>query len=898
MKYSFIDNKGTFKIDKPENTSYLYFPIAGEKGLKSVVTPNLAGDSKIDQNTFLLEPESVENLHNNKATRNFWINIDGAGVYSAMGSSAEQMAARFSKKQDDSSITAGLMWQELKRTNKSAGIESKVLSFVDVNANVEIMKVTIKNTGNKPMSFVPTAAVPIYGRSATNIRDHRHVTSLLHRIKTTEIGVEVTPTLSFDERGHQINHVTYFVCGYTGKGEKPVAFYPDVDEFLGEGGTFEKPKAVYNNLEGMKPGAYIEGMEAVGGLKFAKKSLKSGESATYIVLLGITDDETDICEKSQAYDTEEKIEELYNNTVEYWDNKVNVKYHTSDNDFNNLMHWISFQPIIRRIFGCSFLPHHDYGKGGRGWRDLWQDCLALLIMNPEGVRRMLIDNFGGVRMDGSNATIIGTKQGEFIADRNDITRVWMDHGVWPLITTKFYIDQTGDLELLDMQVPYFKDKQVKRGTATDKNWNEEYGSLQKRHDGNIYMGTVLEHLLIQNLTSFYEVGEHNEIKLRGADWNDALDMAEENGESVAFTNAVAGNFNIIADLAEAYRERTGRTTVSLYKEITPLIYTDYAAYDSYFMKNKILETYMDKCVHDIDGNKIEIDLNIIARSCRDKANWMINHIRETEWVTDSEGNGWFNGYYDNNKRMVEGEFESGVRMMLTSQVFSIMCGTATNEQIEAITKSADKYLFNKEQGGYMLNTNFHEVKADMGRAFGFSYGDKENGAVFSHMAVMYANALYKNGYAHEGYKALRALADQSLDFDTSKIYPGIPEYFNGKGRGMYHYLTGAASWYMLTVITQMYGVRGEYGALCVEPKLLAEQFDKNGEASLELCYADRKWNVLFVNEGKKDYGEYIIGEASLDGNTKEINKPRFTISLDMIYTLDKDEVHEIKVKLV
>lgn len=74
------------------------------------------------------------------------------------------------------------------------------------------------------------------------------------------------------------------------------------------------------------------------------------------------------------------------------------------------MRWVSFQPILRRIYGCSFLPHHDYGKGGRGWRDLWQDCLALLLMNPSGVRQMILDNYGGVRMDGSNATIIGEKQ--------------------------------------------------------------------------------------------------------------------------------------------------------------------------------------------------------------------------------------------------------------------------------------------------------------------------------------------------------------------------------------------------------------------------------------------------------------------------------------------------------
>ena len=37
----YIDQDGTFSIEQPENYSYLYFPIAGEDGLKSSVTPNL-----------------------------------------------------------------------------------------------------------------------------------------------------------------------------------------------------------------------------------------------------------------------------------------------------------------------------------------------------------------------------------------------------------------------------------------------------------------------------------------------------------------------------------------------------------------------------------------------------------------------------------------------------------------------------------------------------------------------------------------------------------------------------------------------------------------------------------------------------------------------------------------
>ena len=62
---------------------------------------------------------------------------------------------------------------------------------------------------------------------------------------------------------------------------------------------------------------------------------------------------------------------------------------------------------------------------------------------------MIEKNFGGVRIDGTNATIIGDGDGNFIADRNGIARVWMDHALWPQMTTKLYIDQTGDINILN-----------------------------------------------------------------------------------------------------------------------------------------------------------------------------------------------------------------------------------------------------------------------------------------------------------------------------------------------------------------------------------------------------------------------------------------------------------------
>lgn len=895
--YQFTDENGSFQLEGAENDLGLYFPIAGEHGLKSAITPNLAGDAKLDQNHFLLEPTSIGDLVDSRSSRNFWCAIEGAGVWSATGMSAEQEAARFTAGQDTSKVEAGLMWHKVSRSSKKHSLHSEITSFVAFQNNVEVMQVKLTNTGKEAMTFTAYAAIPIYGRSADNIRDHRHVTSLLHRAVTTEYGVHVTPTLSFDERGHQVNDTTYFVEGITEDGEAPVAFYPEQNAFVGKAGTLLRPEAVVRGLDGVPALSKVDGQEICGAFRFEKKMLAPGESTEYTVLIGATKQDSTIEAARKLFCGKQNVYRQLDMTKQYWLNKINVHYHSGDNNFDQFMNWVSFQPELRRIYGCSFLPHHDYGRGGRGWRDLWQDCLALLMMNPGGVRQMLLSNFGGVRVDGSNATIIGDHLGEFKADRNSITRVWMDHGVWPFMTTKLYMNQTGDFDLLYQKVPYFKDRQVMRGKAVDEQWKEGM-QWQESVRGVRYEGTVLEHLLIQALGAFYEVGEHNHIALRDADWNDALDMAGHRGESVAFTNAYAMN---LRDLAAILRQEAdkGMRDVELLEEITKLLEDKEELYESIEAKHKLLNSYLRKCRHTVSGVRIQIDTKQLADSLEHKAEWMMEHIRETEWVSDAKGHGWYNGYYDDHGNRVEGVTEEGnVRMMLTGQVFSIMAGTATEEQVRAITEAADAYLYDASCGGYRLNTDFHELKTDMGRMFGFAFGEKENGAVFSHMAVMYANALYTRGFAKEGYKALDALYRQSMDFETSRIYPGIPEYFGKDGRGLYHYLTGAASWYMLTVITQMFGVHGEAGGLAIRPQLLLKQFDAENKAAISLKFMGITWEITIENPNRLEVGSYVVGKAYLDGASRVVDAAQVRYTPEEVRSLDDRKVHHVRLILM
>jgi cellobiose phosphorylase len=148
-----------------------------------------------------------------------------------------------------SSLQAGFLWHSVHRGHPQSGLQASVVNFVPVGEDaVEMMQVTLSNQGDEPLDLVPIAAIPIFARSADNFRDHRHVTSLLHRTTCHPYGVLVKPSMSFDERGHQINRVTYAVLGVDGEGNPPGSLTPLVEDFIGEGGCLAWPEAVVTEV--------------------------------------------------------------------------------------------------------------------------------------------------------------------------------------------------------------------------------------------------------------------------------------------------------------------------------------------------------------------------------------------------------------------------------------------------------------------------------------------------------------------------------------------------------------------------------------------------------------------------------------------------------------------------
>jgi hypothetical protein len=98
------------------------------------------------------------------------------------------------------------------------------------------------------------------------------------------------------------------------------------------------------------------------------------------------------------------------------------------------------------------------------------------------------------------------------------------------------------------------------------------------------------------------------------------------------------------------------------------------------------------------------------------------------------------------------------------------------------------------------------------------------------------------------------------------------------------------------MVNEVFGVKGQLGDLVLEPKLLARQFDADGQASVLTQFAGRTLDVIYHNPDHLSWEEYTIVEVRLNGQPlphaypgKSVRLPRSTITdltAEQVHTLD------------
>ncbi len=139
------------------------------------------------------------------------------------------------------------------------------------------MQITVKNTAGKPITLEGFSMLYVYARSAENLRDHRHVTSLLQRVSANRYGLLYKPTMVFNEKGHCLNTTGYFVYGCLHQGKKkylPQRKISDFNYLVSGKGSIAAAKMLAERVLNTRKDVITQGVENAAVLVFPRITLK------------------------------------------------------------------------------------------------------------------------------------------------------------------------------------------------------------------------------------------------------------------------------------------------------------------------------------------------------------------------------------------------------------------------------------------------------------------------------------------------------------------------------------------------------------------------------------------------------------------------------------------------
>ena len=787
----------------------------------------------------------------------------------------------------------GLGYARFSGQSKKNMLSVNATVFVPNEEMVEIWTVEIKNESSKAqkLDFIP--AVPIFGGNRAYVEYHRDVVRLYNKSRITN-HIEILPGLEWVEGSTNSSGICYFMGAETQKGRKGNRFYSDRETFLGANNMWLKPQAI---LENEAPKAQCCGKEAVGAIEFKNITIPAGKSEKFVIVTGITFNASKGAEqliKKYTYSNAVKAFEKLN---AFWKERTSrIVITTGDSDFNNSWNnWWCYQLSMRYWFGNTGHPQTDYGSDFSGWRDFWQDMMAATVIDPKGLEERTMKTLEGIRLDGTNATRFFARTKEFGSD--EVHGLWCDHPYWTAQTVMILINFLGDYSFLFREgIAYFKDGYRSRGEVKDIDWKAGTIDSQKTAKGNAYKGSVIEHLLVQLLTMFYDVGDNNLLKQKRADWNDAVDQVK--GENVTFTFGLALDCNELAGLLEKVAKHKNISEIEIFEELALLIRKgNISAEIAPKERRKILAKYLNKVNGRISGKKVKLKISDIISDLKNKAKLSIANANKKAW----NGN-YYSGYIFESGKPVDTIFKKNAlskknpssddfEMMLMPQTWSLVSGGADKNKVsEKVIESVMKHLYDKKVKALKLNfPPYLKFDKSIGRITGFAAGTKENNALFCHANLFFAWALLRRDMPEEAYKIFSGINPLKQSDEIFRSGPWIPEYYvssdnpNIAGRGEYPILTGSAAWTRYLFQNFFFGVKGELDGLRIDPRLPADKAFQ--ECSLSIKFRGAQYNIKFFNKNLKKNTK--AKKITVDG--REINGT-------LVPSFGKG-IHEVKVYL-
>ncbi|AZK47869.1 GH36-type glycosyl hydrolase domain-containing protein [Paenibacillus lentus] len=400
-------------------------------------------------------------------------------------------------------------------TGERNGISVTQLAFIPLGYQGEVHRLTVKNTGSetKTVSLFSFAEFCLW-----NAQDD--MTNFQRNLSTGEVEVQDSVIYHKTEYRERRNHYAFYSVNRRIDG-----FDTDRESFVGLYNGLHEPQAV---VSGKATNSVASGWSPIGSHE-VKLTLAPGEEQSLIFILGYVENEEDdkweapgIINKKRAlamieqFATDEDVERAMQELASYWDGLLSKYQIQSDDDKLNRMVniWNPYQCMVTFNMSRS-ASYFESGIGrGMGFRDSNQDLLGFVHQIPERARERILDIAATQFEDGSAYHQYQplTKKGN-----NEIGSGFNDDPLWLILGTSAYIKETGDMSILDEQVPF------------DSNPDNT--------------ATLFEHLKRSYYHVINNLGPHGLPLIGRADWNDCLNLncfSKEPGESFQTTANIEG----------------------------------------------------------------------------------------------------------------------------------------------------------------------------------------------------------------------------------------------------------------------------------------------------------------------------------------------------------------------
>ncbi len=343
-------------------------------------------------------------------------------------------------------------------TSSKNELKASLLSFVPMNDNCEIQKLTLTNESSAAKTFSVFSYVEWCLWNADD-----DMKNFQRNFSIGEVEVVGSTIFHKTEYRERRNHFALYSVN------APITGFDTIrEDFLGAYRGADKPQAVEN---GACTNSVASGWAPIASHQL-DITLAPGESKTYIFVLGyIENDDEDkwesygVINKTKAwemlkkYDSEEGVDKAFAELQTYWQQLLS-KYcvESGDEKVNRMVNiWNQYQCMVTFNMSRS-ASFYESGIGrGMGFRDSCQYLLGFVHVIPDRARERIIDIASTQFRDGSAYHQYQplTKKGN-----SDIGSGFNDDPLWLIAGTSAYVRETGDTSILTENVPFDNDMSV------------------------------------------------------------------------------------------------------------------------------------------------------------------------------------------------------------------------------------------------------------------------------------------------------------------------------------------------------------------------------------------------------------------------------------------------------